>query len=120
MKNQTLVIGDSLNVDRYSNTAIHKLRANQIGVKAIGVEEGRVLDVEITSEKLPYTTIDTVTLYVNPKIQKDYYEYIISLEPRRVIFNPGTENPEFVQILKKHSVQSEVACTLVLLATSQY
>ena len=60
------------------------------------------------------------TLYLNPKNQEDYYDYIISLKPRRVLFNPGTENPEFYEILKQNNIEIEVACTLVLLATNQY
>lgn len=120
MKNETLVIGASLKSDRYSNKAILKLRANNIEVKALGVEEGKVLDVEISKDKLPYSNIDTVTLYVNPKIQKNYYEYVVSLKPRRVIFNPGTENAEFEKILNENSIATEIACTLVLLSTHQY
>jgi hypothetical protein len=64
--------------------------------------------------------VDTVTLYINPKVQENYYKYVVSLKPRRVIFNPGTENPEFYAILEQNHIQYETACTLVLLATNQY
>lgn len=120
MKNETLVIGASTNPNRYSNIAIKKLRSNNLLVKALGLRKGKVLDVVIDDEKLPYKNIDTVTLYLNPKRQEEYYQYIISLQPRRVIFNPGTENLEFVKLLKEHYIASEIACTLVLLSTNQY
>lgn len=120
MKNATLVLGASLNPDRYSNVAIQKLRAKQINVCAVGLRKGKVLDVFIESEKKDFINIDTVTLYLNPKRQKEYYNYIVDLKPRRVIFNPGTENTELVNLLKENNIESEVACTLVLLSTGQY
>ena len=67
-----------------------------------------------------FQNIDTVTLYLNPKNQEPYYQQILDLKPRRVIFNPGTENPEFYKLLEAEGVEVEVACTLVLLATGQY
>lgn len=120
MKNKTLVIGASENEDRYSNKAIHKLRAHDKPVRALGLREGKVEDIEITTEKTQFDDIDTVTLYLNPKRQKGYYDYVVSLKPRRVIFNPGTENEEFYALLKENSIEMEIACTLVLLSTNQY
>ncbi len=76
--------------------------------------------MQITKERIAYKEIDTITLYLNSSRQKDFYEYILSLNPRRVIFNPGTENPEFYKILKNNKIEFEVACTLVLLGTNQY
>ncbi|GAL66544.1 hypothetical protein JCM19301_3022 [Jejuia pallidilutea] len=69
---------------------------------------------------IDYKAIHTVTLYLNPNRQKAYYNYIVSLQPKRVIFNPGTENPEFYNILKENNIAFEAACTLVLLSTNQY
>lgn len=77
-------------------------------------------DVQIHKELIPFQGINTVTLYLNSKRQSEYYDYIISLRPERVIFNPGTENPELYKLLKENNIQSEVACTLVLLETNQY
>jgi predicted CoA-binding protein len=74
----------------------------------------------IDTELVHYTAIDTVTLYLNPKRQATYYDYIIGLKPKRVIFNPGTENPEFYKLLKANAIDFEEACTLVLLGTGQY
>jgi predicted CoA-binding protein len=120
MNDVTLVLGASLNPNRYSNIAIKRLRDKNLNVNALGLRSGEVLDVKVDTEKLDYKNISTVTLYLNPKRQEEYYNYIISLNPKRVIFNPGTENMEFVKILKENNIESEIACTLVLLSTNQY
>jgi hypothetical protein len=120
MSNKTLVLGASLKVDRYSNIAIYRLRKFNIDTVAIGMREGMVDDVKIHEELIPFQDIDTVTLYLNPQRQAAYYDYITSLKPRRVLFNPGTENPAFYELLAQHHIESEVACTLVLLGTNQY
>ena len=120
MNKKTLVLGASTKPERYSNMAIKRLVANVIDVCAFGLQEGDVSGVAIDTELQPYKGIHTVTLYLNPDRQKDYYDYIISLKPQRVIFNPGTENPDFYKILKAENISFEVACTLVLLSTNQY
>lgn len=120
MNKKTLVLGASLKPNRYSNLAIQKLVATEVEVVAVGLKRGEVAGVAIETEPLPFKNIDTVTLYLNPKRQLEYYDYIVSLNPKRVIFNPGTENPEFYQILKDNNIAFEAACTLVLLSTNQY
>ena len=120
MKNGTLVLGASLNPGTYSNLAIKRLRAKDIVVIAIGKQKGFVEDVEIEIEKKLFKNVDTVTLYLNPKRQKEYYSYVLALKPRRVIFNPGTENNVFVELLEKNKIGTEIACTLVLLSINQY
>lgn len=127
MKKTTLVLGASLKPIRYSYEAILKLQSFKHPVKAIGLREGVVGNVEIISFKntieKPYIfhkKIHTITLYLNPKRQQDYYNFIIEIAPERVIFNPGTENPELYILLEKNNIKIEVACTLVLLATGQY
>ena len=120
MSKKTLVIGASLKSQRYSNLAINRLKKHNHEVKAYGLKMGEVAGVSIDTELLPYESIDTVTLYLNPKRQVDYYDYIIGIKPNRVIFNPGTENPEFYKLLEAHNINYEVACTLVLLGTAQY
>lgn len=119
-KKKTLVIGASEKENRYSNKAIRKLHYYNQPVVAIGLREGQVLDIAIDKEKKNYTAIDTVSLYINPKRQPEYYDYIIGLNPHRVVFNPGTENKEFYALLKENGIAYEVACTLVLLSTDQY
>ena len=120
MNKTTLVFGASLKPNRYSNYAIQRLVANKINVVAYGKREGVVNGIKVNTELVSYDTIHTVTLYLNPKRQSAYYDYIISLNPQRVIFNPGTENPEFYALLREHHVPFEASCTLVLLATNQY
>jgi|TARA_R110000751_G_scaffold45656_1_gene103431 predicted CoA-binding protein len=120
MKKKTLVIGASLKPNRYSNVAIKRLTMYDHPAVAIGLREGKVAGVDISLEKEPFKDIDTVTLYLNPSRQEPYYDYIIALHPARVIFNPGTENPEFYTLLKENNIDFEVACTLVLLGTNQY
>lgn len=120
MRKKTLVIGASENRNRYSNLAIKRLLNDNHEVVAIGRSNAKINEVLISTKLQHHDNIDTVTLYVNAKHQKEYYDYVISLKPRRVIFNPGTENPEFYKILKEHNIHFEVACTLTLLATNQY
>ena len=121
MKNKkTLVLGATTKPDRYAFKAINALVDKGHSVLAIGQNQGEVADVKIYTKQIPLANIDTVTLYLNPLRQRDYYNYIIETKPKRVIFNPGTENPEFYQLLKSNGIKVEVACTLVLLATNQY
>ena len=120
MKKKTLVLGASLKPERYSNMAIKRLVQAGYDVKGIGLKKGNVAGVELDTDLIPYKGVNTVTLYLNPKRQVAYYDYILSLNPKRVIFNPGTENPEFYKILEENNIEREVACTLVLLSTDQY
>jgi predicted CoA-binding protein len=120
MKNKTLVMGASENPDRYSNKAILSLRRKGQEVVAIGKIPGKVRDVEINTQPVQRDDIDTVTLYLNPTHQEPYYDYILSLKPRRIIFNPGTENTELERLAFKNDIQILEACTLVMLSTGQY
>jgi hypothetical protein len=120
MVKKTLVIGASLNPDRYSNIAIRRLVLKKIDVIAIGLKEGKINKIHIQNNLTLFGDIHTVTLYLNQKRQKEYYSYIISLNPKRVIFNPGTENIELYKLLEKESISYIEACTLVLLSTNQY
>ena len=117
---KTLILGASQNPERYSYLAVNKLSANHHPVVAIGRKKGNVGDVEINTEQKLLTGIDTVTLYLNPQNQKPYYDYIISLKPKRIIFNPGTENEELYTLAKQNGIEVMEACTLVLLSTGQY
>ena len=120
MSKETLVMGASENVQRYSNMAIRKLRQFGHTVKAYGLRKGEVDGIEIENSLQSYQNLDTVTLYLNPINQQPYYNYILELKPKRVIFNPGTENPDFYKILTENGIGFEEACTLVLLNTKQY
>src|SRR5690606_13844922 len=122
MKNQkkTLVLGASPNPSRYSYLAVKRLNAHNHPIVAIGKRKGQIGDTTITNEKVPHTDIDTVTLYLNPTNQKEYYDYLMSLNPKRIIFNPGTENEELEKMAREKGIQHIEACTLVMLSTNQY
>ena len=117
---KTLVLGASENPERYSNMAILRLRGKGHPVVAIGHRSARTGDVDIETEKKPFTDVDTVTLYLNPMRQPEYYDYILSLHPKRIIFNPGAENPELSALASANGIQALAACTLVLLTTDQF
>ncbi len=116
---KTLVLGASTNPSRYSYLAIQRLSALKHPVVAIGKRTGRVGQVDIVTEQ-PTEDIDTVTLYLNPNNQKPFYDYILSLKPQRIIFNPGTENDELYELARKEGIEPVEACTLVMLSTGQY
>jgi uncharacterized protein len=116
----TLVLGASPNPERYSYLAVHRLRNAGHPVSAIGSKPATVGDVDIITDKEAIPDVDTVTLYLNPANQKEYYDYILSLHPRRIIFNPGAENPELEALASANGIEPVEACTLVLLSTGQY
>lgn len=120
MPKKTLVLGASDNPTRYSYLAMQRLSAHGHPVVAIGKKTGVVAGNTIAQEKTPQEGIDTVTLYLNPTHQKDYYDYILSLQPKRIIFNPGTENEELEYLARQNGIQPIEACTLVMLSTGQY
>ncbi len=117
---KTLVLGASNNPARYSNMAIEKLVKYEQPVVAIGLRSGTVADIEIFTDKPVLDDIHTVTMYISPKRQPEYYDYLVGLKPKRIIFNPGTENPEFYKILEKNGIKVDPACTLVLLSSQHY
>jgi uncharacterized protein len=119
-KKKTLVLGASDNPSRYSFLAIKRLRNHGHPVVAVGKKYGHVADVEIEKEKKTFDDIDTVTIYLNPLHQQGYYDYILSLKPKRIIFNPGAENDELANLASQHDIKAIEACTLVLLSTGQY
>lgn len=117
---KTLVLGTSLKPDRYSNLAVNRLADNRIDTDAFGLKAGSIKGVPVKTDFKDFQNIHTITLYVGAARQPEYIENILQLNPKRVIFNPGTENPELYEILEKNGIEVEVACTLVLLATGQY
>lgn len=115
----TLVVGASTNPDRYAYKAIRALRRQNIPVKAFGLREGQVDDIVIHTS-LPTDQPDTITLYIGPDRLAPLIPQLIALKPRRIIFNPGTENPDFIHQARAAGIETELACTLVLLASNQY
>ncbi|HYD90901.1 MAG TPA: CoA-binding protein [Flavobacterium sp.] len=117
---KTLVMGASTDPGRYAYKAIKMLQRYGHPVVAIGKVEDDLDGVKIENEHVPFENIDTITLYLNPMNQKQYYDYIISLDPRRVIFNPGTENPDLYVLLRQNGIEIEIGCTLVMLSINRY
>ena len=117
---KTVVLGASPNPQRYSFLAVNKLLRHGHEVVPIGVKEGEVGGLKIVKGTPDLEGVDTVTLYLNPQRQKQYYDYILKLNPKRIIFNPGTENPELEKMAEELGIEPLEACTLVLLSTHQY
>lgn len=118
---KTIVLGASTNPTRYSYTAVLRLKARQHEVVPVGIKKGAIGGVTIVNDfDRVEADVDTITLYLNPQRQVAYYDYILKQKPKRVIFNPGTENPELVNLLKKEGIETEIACTLVLLSMGAY
>ena len=117
---KTLLLGASDNPQRYSYLALKKLRDHGHEVVAVGKKKAVIRDVEILTEMPDQPGIDTVTLYLNPTNQVPYYESILALNPKRIIFNPGTENPELEALANEKGIETMEACTLVMLTTNRY
>ncbi|QKG56372.1 CoA-binding protein [Hymenobacter sp. BRD128] len=117
---KTLVLGATDNPDRYAYKAVHSLQRHGHEVVPVGIRKGQVAGLAIHTDRPAETGIDTVTLYVGPQNQPAWYDYILSLKPRRIIFNPGTENPELEQKAQAAGIRTEEACTLVMLSVGQY
>jgi predicted CoA-binding protein len=119
-KKKTLVLGASQNPARYSYLALKQLSAKNYPVIAIGKKPGKVDNIEIDTEQKPVNDLDTITLYLNSNNQKQYYNYILALHPKRIIFNPGAENDELKTLASTNGIKTMEACTLILLSTGQY
>lgn len=116
----TLVLGASTNPQRVAFQAIHRLVNHGHQVSAVGVREGEVAGIPIQHGQPELEDVHTVTLYLNPQRQEQYYDYILSLKPKRIIFNPGTENIELAHLATAADIETEMACTLVMLSTGFY
>ena len=119
MSKKVLVVGASENPSRYSNKAMIKLKENNYKVFAFGNRPGEVMGIEI-STKFPSHKIDTITIYLSAKNQKQYYKEIIALNPIRIIFNPGAENEELYMLAQKNNIRVLNACTLVMLSIGNF
>lgn len=117
---KTLVLGASEKPWRYSYMAALLLKSKGHPVEAVGLSEGKIEDIPIQTGKPEISDVHTVTMYVAPEHQPALYDYILGLRPRRIIFNPGTENPELEQMARQQGIEVEEACTLVMLRTGQF
>jgi uncharacterized protein len=117
---KTLILGASTNPERYAYKAAHRLTENGHAIVPVGIRDGEVAGEKILTGKPQVPDIDTVTMYLNPAHQPEFYEYVLGLKPRRIIFNPGAENTEFELLAQGQGIQVVEACTLVLLSTHQF
>ena len=117
---KTLILGATPNPGRYAYLAANRLKAKGHSIINIGIKKGEVAGVAIENPGQIYADVDTITLYVGPQNQPELYQYILDTHPKRIIFNPGAENPELENLATKQGIETLEACTLVLLATGQY
>lgn len=120
LRMKTVVVGASSNVERYSYKAVKMLLQHEHEVVPVSNKRDSVLGLPIKNIESIETGVDTITMYVGPQNQHFYKDYILNTNPRRVIFNPGTENPEFEELLESKGILVDESCTLVLLSTGQY
>ena len=116
----TLILGATPNSSRYAYLAAERLTAHGHEIIPVGIKEGRVQGKEILHGKPDVPEVDTVTLYVGPQHQPDYYDWIIRVAPKRIIFNPGTENPELMKLARENGIEVVRGCTLVMLAGGSF
>ena len=117
---KTLIIGASPNPTRYAYRAAQMLKAKGHQIVNVGIKKGEVAGVEIEQPDSIHHDIHTITLYIGAPLQASYVDYILQTNPKRVIFNPGTENPALEDKLRENAIEPVEACTLVMLATGQY
>ncbi len=120
MSKKTIILGASPNPERYSNKATIYLKNQGHESVPIGIRKGVIAGIEIQKGQPNEDEVDTITLYLNPTRQKDYYGYIFKINPKRIIFNPGTENPELIKMANEKGIETVVACTLVMLSVGDY
>jgi predicted CoA-binding protein len=120
MNKKTLILGATPNEGRYANLAANRLVKNGHSIVNVGLRTGEVAGVAIEKPETIHDDIDTITLYVGPHNQERLYDYILNTHPKRIIFNPGTENSELRRMANEKGIETEYACTLVLLSIGQY
>ncbi len=121
LKNKTtVVIGASPNTDRYSYKATFSLLKHGYTVYPVGLRNGKIHGLDIITDKPEIKDVDTVTLYVGPAHQDAWIDYILSLKPKRIIFNLGAENAAFESLAESKGIETLHACTLVMLAINEY
>lgn len=117
---RTVILGASASPDRYAYQAFMQLRAKGHEPLPVGVRAGKIEETDILLGMPVLADVDTVTLYVNPERQRDYYDYILGLNPKRIIFNPGTENAEFARMARERGIEVVIGCTLVMLTLNNF
>ena len=117
---KTIVLGAVAFPSRYAFKAVHALVNKGHEVIPFGIRDGSIADIEIIKDRPQIEDVDTVTVYLNQGNQLEWYDYLLSLSPKRVIFNPGAENWELLSLLKERNIETVEDCTLVMLAVGRY
>ncbi len=117
---KTLVLGASPNPMRFSYKAVKSLQRHDVPVVPVGTKNGKIGGIKIINNQPIFGDIHTITLYIGPKRQKDYYSWMLSLRPKRIIFNPGTRNKEFMELARENNIEVLEDCTLIMLNSGQY
>lgn len=117
---KTVVLGATPNPSRYAWLAVQRLAQHGHEVVPVGIRPGEITGIPIQLGRPEINDVDTVTLYLNAGRQAEYYDYIFSLHPKRIIFNPGAENPELALLARQHGIETEEGCTLVMLSIGVY
>jgi predicted CoA-binding protein len=117
---KTLILGATDNPTRYAYQAAHRLTRAGHPIVPVGIKNGQLVGQNIINHKDIQTDIHTITLYVGTHNQTEWYEYILKTKPKRIIFNPGTENPELQNLAESQGIETIEACTLVMLSVGNY
>ncbi|MEN7550841.1 CoA-binding protein [Rapidithrix thailandica] len=117
---RTLILGASPNINRYAYKAAHMLKEYGHEIVNVGIKKGELAGEKIHNHKAVFQGVDTVTLYIGAQHQPEWYTYILETKPKRLIFNPGTENPELASLADAHDIETLQACTLVMLSVGNY
>ncbi|PWJ42756.1 CoA-binding protein [Sediminitomix flava] len=117
---KTLILGATPNPKRYAYLAAHELTSHGHEIVPVGVKQGELVGQDIINDKRPQSDIDTITMYIGPKHQEEWYEYILDSKPKRIVFNPGTENPELMEMAEEKGIEVVEGCTLVMLSIGIY
>jgi uncharacterized protein len=117
---KTLVLGASPNPVRFSYKAVKSLQRHDVPVVPVGIRKGEIGGIEIIKDRPDFDDIHTITMYIGPARQKDYYSWLLSLHPKRIIFNPGTANHEFMEMAEKEGIEVLEDCTLIMLNSGNY
>lgn len=122
MNKKTVIVGAVANPHRYAYMTAERLAEYGHDIVPVGVKKGEINENKILniSDKPAIPGVDTITLYIGPQHQPQWYDYLLGLKPKRIIFNPGTENLEFARLAKERGIETVNGCTLVMLLTNQY
>ena len=117
---RTLVLGASTNNSRFSYKCVKSLLRHEHEVVAVGLRKGKIADLKIRKGQPHIEDVHTIILYIGPKSQVDYYDYILGLKPRRIIFNPGTYNKELIDLAQENDIDTVVDCSLIMLNSGTF